>query len=107
MGMLLIIYKLSPTREILYFQFDKEMSHSFNSKLWLICLWLFFFAFGIRHTDGHVCIAVFLFETAAEVVVAAVDGASAAFALNIIVTVLGFNFITTDIATDGVFNNHR
>ena len=64
------------------------------------------FCFGIWSTDGDVCIASLLFGTAAEVIVAAVDGTGPAFALHIVVAVLGFNFVTAEVAAYCVFDNH-
>ena len=70
-----------------------------------LVLWLFLF-FGIWYAYGNICIAPFFLETAAEVIVAAVNGAGTAFALHIVVAVLGFDFIAADVAADGILNNH-
>ena len=40
-----------------------------------------------------------------QVIVASVDGASTTLALHIIVAMFGFDFITADIAANGVFDN--
>jgi hypothetical protein len=74
-------------------------------KLWLFLYQLFFFFLRIGFADRYVCIAPFFLEAAAEVVVAAVYGAGSAFACHKIVAVFGFDFITADIAANGVFDN--
>ena len=70
-----------------------------------LVLWLFLFL-GIWYAYGNICIAPIFLETTAKVIVAAVDSASSTLALYIIVTVFGFDFVTADIAANGVFDNH-
>lgn len=64
----------------------------------------FFLSFG--HTDGNIGVTPFFFEAATEVIVAAVHRAGTAFAGHEVVPVLGFNFITAEIAADCIFDNH-
>ena len=54
---------------------------------------------------GDFGITSLIFGTPAQVVVAAVDSASSTLALHIIVAMFGFDFITADIAANGVFDN--
>ena len=56
--------------------------------------------------DRNVRIAALLLKAAAQILVTAVHGTGSAFALHEIVTVLGFNLVATEIAADGVFDNH-
>ena len=76
-------------------------------KLWLFLYQLFFFFLRIGFADRYVCIAPFLLEAAAEVVVASVHGAGTAFTGYEIMAVRGFDFITADIASNGVFDNQH
>ena len=70
------------------------------------CTVVLFFVFRSWCTDGNVCITPFIFEAAAEVIVATVHGAGTAFTGYEIMAVFGFDFITADIASNGVFDNH-
>ena len=54
---------------------------------------------------GYVGKTALVFSTPSQVIVASVDGASTTLALHIIVAMLGFDFITADIAANGVFDN--
>ena len=54
---------------------------------------------------GYVGKTALIFGTPSQVVVAAVDGTSTTLALHIIVAMFGFDFITTDIASNGVFDD--
>ena len=54
---------------------------------------------------GYVGKTALIFGTPSQVVVAAVDGTSTTLALHIIVAMFGFDFITTDIAANGIFDN--
>jgi hypothetical protein len=56
--------------------------------------------------NRNVRITILLFEAAAQILVTAIDGTGSAFALYEIVAVLGFNFVATEIAAYGVFDNH-
>ena len=67
---------------------------------------LFWNVFWVWFTDGNISIAPFLPEAAAEVVVAAVHGAGAAFTGYEVVAVFGFDFVTADIAADRVADDH-
>lgn len=69
-----------------------------------LVLWLFLF-FGIWYAYGNICIAPFFLVTTAKVIMAAIYGAGSAFACHKIVAVFGFDFITADIAANGVFDN--
>ena len=75
---------------------DEAVAHYFG---------LFFF-FRVGFADGDVGVAAFFFEAAAEVIMAAVYGAGAAFAGYEVMPVRGFDFNTADIAADRVFDNH-
>ena len=55
---------------------------------------------------GYVGKTALIFGTPSQVVVAAVDGTSTTLALHIIVAMFGFNFVTADIASNSVFDNH-
>ena len=72
-------------------------------KPWLLPLLIRFRGW---HTDGDVCITAFFLKAAAEVIVASVDGTSTTLALYIIMAMFGFDFVTADIAANGVFDNH-
>ena len=65
-----------------------------------------FFFFSAVISDRDVGIAPFFLEAAAEVVVAAVHGAGAALTGHEVVAVLGFDFVSADIAADSVANDH-
>ena len=54
---------------------------------------------------GYVGKTVLIMSTPTQVVVAAVDSASSAGTFHIVVAMLGFDCITTDIAANGVFDN--
>ena len=54
---------------------------------------------------GYVVETALIFSAPSQVIVASVDGASTTLALHIIVAMLGFDFITADIAANGVFDN--
>ena len=54
---------------------------------------------------GYVGKTVLIMSTPTQVVVAAVDGASTTLALHIIVAMFGFDFITADIAANGIFDD--
>ena len=70
-----------------------------------LVLWLFLF-FGIWYAYGNICIAPFFLETTTKIIMAAVHGAGTAFTGYEIMAVRGFDFITADIASNGVFDNH-
>ena len=55
---------------------------------------------------GYVCVTALVFSTPTQIIVASVDSASTTLALHIIVAMFGFDFITTDIAANGIFDNH-
>ena len=55
---------------------------------------------------GYVGETALVFSAPSQVVVTSVDGASTTLALHIIVAMFGFDFITADIAANGVFDNH-
>ena len=67
--------------------------------------------FGLVHfcrvglADRNICVAALLLETAAQIIVAAVDSACTAFAFHIVVAVFGFDFITAKGTSNGVFDN--
>ena len=69
-----------------------------------LVLWLFLF-FGIWHAYGNICIAPFFLETTAKIIMAAVYRTGTAFTGYEIMAVFGFDFITADIAANGVFDN--
>ena len=75
------------------------------TKLWLISLGLFLFI-RVGFTDGDIGVTPFFFEAAAEVIMATVYGAGAAFAGHEVMAVCGFDFVAADIAADRVFDNH-
>ena len=54
---------------------------------------------------GYVGEITRIFNAPSQVVVSAVDSASSTLALHIIVAMFGFDFITADIAANGVFDN--
>lgn len=54
---------------------------------------------------GQIGKTPFLFETSSQIIMAAVDCAGTAFALHEIVSMLGLNFITTDIAANSIADN--
>ena len=54
---------------------------------------------------GYVSNTVLILSAPSQVVVAAVDGTSTTLALYIIMAMFGFDFITADIAANGVFDN--
>ena len=70
-----------------------------------LVLWLFLI-FGIWYAYGNICIAPIFLETTAKVIMAAVYRTGTAFAGNEIMAMFGFDFITADIAANGVFDNH-
>ena len=55
---------------------------------------------------GYVGETALIFSTASQVVVASVDGTSTTLALYIIMAMFGVDFVTADIAANGVFDNH-
>ena len=66
-----------------------------------------FVVFGVWYADGDVGITSFFLETTAEVIVAAVYGAGAAFTGHEVVAVRGFDFIAADVAADSILDNHE
>ena len=60
----------------------------------------------IRNTNRNICIAPFLLEAAAEVIMAAVHGADAALAGHEVVAVFGFDLVAADVTADRVANDH-
>ena len=60
----------------------------------------------VGFADGDVGVAPFLFEAAAEVIMAAVYCAGATFTLHIVMPVCRLDFIATDIAADSILDNH-
>lgn len=54
---------------------------------------------------GYVSKTTLIFSTPPQVVVTTVDGAGSAGTFHIVVAMFGFDFITTDIAANGVFDN--
>ena len=54
---------------------------------------------------GYVGETALVFGAPSQVIVASVDGASTTLALHIIVAMFGFDFITTDIAANGIFDD--
>ena len=67
------------------------------------CAVVLFFVFRSWYTDGNVCITPFIFEAAAEVIVAAVYGAGSAGALHKVMPVFGFDLVAADIAANSIF----
>ena len=55
---------------------------------------------------GYVGETALVFSTPTQIIVASIDSASTTLALHIIVAMFGFDFITADIAPNGVFDNH-
>ena len=55
---------------------------------------------------GYVGETALVFSTPTQIIVASIDSASTTLALHIIVAMFGFDFITADIASNGVFDNH-
>ena len=55
---------------------------------------------------GYVGKTVLIFSAPSQVFVTAVDGTSTTLALHIIIAMFGLDFITADIASNGVFDNH-
>ena len=54
---------------------------------------------------GYVGKTALVFSTPTQIIVASIDSASTTLALHIIVAMFGFDFITADIAANGVFDN--
>ena len=54
---------------------------------------------------GYVGETALIFSAPSQVVVASVDGTSTTLALYIIMAMFGFDFVTADIAANGVFDN--
>ena len=81
------------------------MSHSFRIKLRLISLGLFLFC-RVGFADGYIGVTAFFLETTAKIIMVAVYRTGTAFAGYEIMAVFGFDFITADIAADGILNNH-
>ena len=61
---------------------------------------------GGGFADGDIGVAAFFLEATAEIIVATVYGAGAAFAGHEVVAVRGFDFIAADVAADGVLDDH-
>lgn len=78
-------------------------SHSFEAVAHVLGL---FFFFRVRFTDGDIGITSLFFETAAEVIVAAIYRTGPAFACHKVMTVCGFDFVATGIAADCISDNH-
>ena len=54
---------------------------------------------------GYVGKTALIFSTPTQIIVASIDSASTTLALHIIVAMFGFDFITTDIAANGIFDD--
>ena len=54
---------------------------------------------------GYVGETALVFSTPTPIIVASIDSASTTLALHIIVAMFGFDFITTDIAANGIFDD--
>ena len=54
---------------------------------------------------GYVGETALVFSTPTQIIVASIDSASTTLALHIIVAMFGFDFITTDIAANGIFDD--
>ena len=54
---------------------------------------------------GYVGETALVFSTPTQIIVSTIDSASSTLALYIIVAVFGFDFITADIAPNGVFDD--
>ena len=54
---------------------------------------------------GYVGEIALVFSTPSQVIMSTVDSASSTLALYIIVAMFGFNFITADVAANGIFDN--
>lgn len=54
---------------------------------------------------GYVGETALVFSTPTQIIVTTVDGAGSAGTFHIVVAMLGFDCITTDIAANGVFDN--
>lgn len=80
------------------------MSHSFRIKLRLISLGLFLFC-RVGFADGYIGVTAFFLETTAKIIMAAVNSTGTTLAFYIIVTMFGFDFVTADIAANGVLDN--
>ena len=75
------------------------------TKLWLISLGLFLFI-RVGFTDGDSGVTPFFFEAAAEVIMATVYGAGAAFAGHEVMAVCGFDFVAADIVNANIYLSH-
>ena len=75
----------------------------FEAVALVLSLFLFF---GIWYAYGNICIAPFFLETTAKIIMAAVYRTGTAFTGYEIMAMFGFDFITADIAANGVFDNH-
>ena len=53
---------------------------------------------------GYVSKTTLIFSAPSQVVVASVDGTSTTLVLHVIVAMFGFDFITADIAPNGIFD---
>ena len=56
--------------------------------------------------DGNIGVAALLFEAAAQIIVAAVDSACAAFTFHIVMAVIGLNLVAANIAANCILDNH-
>ena len=54
---------------------------------------------------GYVGKTALIFSTPTQIIVASIDSASTTLALHIIVAMFGFDFITADIAANGIFDD--
>ena len=54
---------------------------------------------------GYIGETTLIFSTPTQIIVASIDSASTTLALHIIVAMFGFDFITADIAANGVFDD--
>ena len=55
---------------------------------------------------GYVGEIALVFSTPTQIIVSTIDSTGTTLALYIIVAMFGFDFITADIASNGVFDNH-
>ena len=67
---------------------------------------LLFLFLELAYADRDIGIATFFFKTPSEIIMSTIYGAGTAGAFHKIMTMLGFYFIATDVATDSVSDNH-
>lgn len=78
--------------------FETEILEAFDQSLFLSSL--------LTISHGDIGEAPFLLKTSSQVIVTSVDGAGTTLTLHEVMLVFRFDFVTADIASYGIFNNH-